>query len=64
MPAVAWLAFIAVQLATVLRFVAGVNGERPALLTLSALALLLGFVPWGARAMWIYLRQRADGKSG
>jgi len=64
MPIAAWPAFVAVQAATLLRVLAAARGEHLALLTLSALAMAIGIFPWAARAIWIYLRPRLDGKPG
>lgn len=64
MPAIAWLAFAAVQAATILRFLAAVRHEQLSLLTLSAFILTAGLLPWVVRAIWIYLRPRLDGKAG
>jgi uncharacterized protein involved in response to NO len=64
MPAVAWTAFVAVQIATALRLLAAMSYEQPALLTAAALILSAGFAPWAIRGMWIYVRPRVDGKPG
>lgn len=64
MPALAWLAFAAIQIATLLRLLAAANGEQLALLAASAICLTVGVAPWALRAILIYLRPRADGKPG
>lgn len=63
MDRLAWSAFIALQLATVLRVV----GELPGLGTLNLIAALAWLVlagPWALRYAMIYLRPRIDGKPG
>lgn len=64
MPISAWLAFFVVQAATILRILASVRSEQLQLLSLSATLLTLGILPWAARALWIYIRPRIDGKQG
>lgn len=64
MPGTARLAFAAVQAAAALRLLAAARGEQPSLLALSAVILTAGILPWVARAIWIYLRPRLDGKPG
>lgn len=61
---IAWLAFAAVQVSALLRLLAVARDEDIAMLSLSALALTIGILPWIVRALWIYVRSRLDGKPG
>ena len=60
----AWLAFAAVQLAALTRIATALRGEGWMLLTLAALILIAGMLPWLARNAAIYLAPRRDGKPG
>lgn len=60
----AWLAFAAVQLAALTRIATALRGEGWMLLTLAALILIAGMLPWLARNAVIYLAPRRDGKPG
>lgn len=60
----AWLAFITVQLATVLRIATALKGETQFLLAITALVLIAGLIAWLARNAWIYIRPRLDGRPG
>ena len=64
MPAVAWFAFAAIQLVTLLRIVADITTDPMAWQALAACGWLLAFAPWVARIGRIYLSPRADGKPG
>lgn len=64
MPALAWIAFALVQVATVLRLAAALSSEALPLLILSAFCLAAGLLPWAVRAMAIYVQPRVDGKAG
>lgn len=64
MPATGWVAFIAMQATTILRLIANFAGEDLALLSVSALCLFAGLLPWGLRSAWIYVTPRADKKPG
>lgn len=64
MPMLAWLAFVAVQLATLLRLGAAMRWEQPAMLLVAALLLAVGTLPWAVRGMMIYLHHRTDGRPG
>lgn len=64
MPAVAWFAFIAVQLVAVMRVVAEVAPDGMAWQVAAAAGWLLAFAPWVMRIGRIYLSPRADGKPG
>jgi uncharacterized protein involved in response to NO len=60
----AWLAFVAVQLAAGLRIVAALKGELGWLLVIAAFAFAAGLLPWLVRNALIYLRPRRDGRPG
>jgi uncharacterized protein involved in response to NO len=62
--ALAWLAFGAIQLASVLRVWAALKFEQPALLLAAALAFLMGLLPWLLRNAAVYLLPRIDGRNG
>ncbi|HQV03940.1 NnrS family protein [Novosphingobium sp.] len=62
--ALGWLAFVAVQVAAVLRVWAALRFEHPALLSVAALVFLIGLMPWLLRNAAIYVRPRIDGRNG
>lgn len=64
MPAIAWFAFVAVQVVAVLRVAAELAPDAYAWHAAAAIGWLLAFLPWVARLGWIYLTPRADGKPG
>lgn len=64
MTGVAWLAFVAVQLAVGARIGAAMASENGALLVIAAGVFLLGLLPWTVRNAMIYLRARVDGRAG
>jgi uncharacterized protein involved in response to NO len=64
MPRTGWVAFAAVQVATVLRVFAAYWPEQRWLLTLAICALVLGMTGWILRNAAIYLVRRRDGKPG
>ena len=64
MSAVAWFAFVAIQLVAVLRVTAEVAPDGPAWQVAAAIGWLLAFLPWVARIGSIYLSPRADGQPG
>lgn len=64
MPPLAWLAFLTIQIATVIRSIAVIQGEHLALIRFSALILTAGFMPWALSAILNYLSPRVDGKAG
>lgn len=64
MPPLGWLAFAAVQLATLLRLAALLRWDEPMLLLIPATLLAIGTLPWALRGMMIYLRARTDGRPG
>jgi len=64
MPAVAWFAFIAIQLVAVMRVVAELAPDGMAWQVAAAAGWLLAFTPWVMRIGRIYLAPRADGKPG
>lgn len=64
MPAVAWFAFVAIQVVAVMRVAAEVLPDAGAWQALAAFGWLLAFAPWLLRIGRIYLSPRADGKPG
>lgn len=64
MPRLAHVAFWGVQAAAILRIWAGMQGELPTLLLLSALILTAATAGWAARHVWIYFLPRKDGRPG
>lgn len=64
MPAVAWFAFIAIQVVAVMRVMAEIVPDAGAWQALSAIAWLVAFSPWVARIGRIYLLPRQDGREG
>ena len=64
MPAVAWFAFVAIQVVAVMRVAAEVLPDAGAWQALAACGWLLAFAPWLLRIGRIYLSPRADGKPG
>lgn len=64
MGAVAWFAFVAVQIVATLRVVAELLPDAPLWQFVAALGWLVAFAPWAARSAWIYLTPRTDGKPG
>jgi uncharacterized protein involved in response to NO len=64
MPAVAWFAFIAIQVVAVMRVAAEILPDAGAWQALAALGWLLAFLPWLLRIGRLYLGPRADGKPG
>jgi uncharacterized protein involved in response to NO len=64
MPAVAWFAFIALQLVTVMRIVAEIAPDSSWWQAIAAIGWLVAFTPWVLRIGRIYLSPRVDGKPG
>ena len=64
MPAVAWFAFITLQLVTVMRVAAELLPDTLAWQAAAAFGWLMAFAPWVLRIGRIYLSPRADGKPG
>lgn len=64
MSGAAWLAFGAIQLATVARLAAALQLENGRLLLGAIGVFVLGTLPWTVRHAGIYLRPRLDGKPG
>jgi uncharacterized protein involved in response to NO len=64
MPAVAWSAFVLIQLVALLRIVAEVAPDPMAFMAIAAIGWLIAFAPWVGRIGRIYLSPRADGKPG
>lgn len=64
MPAPAWLAFAAVQVAAILRLRAALHWDALPMLLLPASLLAIGILPWALRGMMIYLSPRIDGRPG
>ncbi|WP_157956647.1 NnrS family protein [Dyella sp. C11] len=64
MGVIPWLAFVGIQLATLVRVLAE-YAALPLLWYISAASLwLLAMAPWVLRALWIYLTPRRDGAPG
>lgn len=64
MPAVAWIAFVAIQLVVLLRIVAEIAPDSLRWQAIAAIGWLLAFAPWVLRIGRIYLSPRADGRPG
>lgn len=64
MPAVAWFAFVAIQVVTVLRVLAELAPDAMLWHFVAALGWLVALAPWVARLGRIYLSPRVDGKAG
>ena len=64
MPLVAWIAFLAVQAAAVVRIIAAMDGEVLSRLLAAALIFAAGVLPWALRGIFIYLAPRKDGRPG
>ena len=64
MPAVAWFAFVAIQLVAVARIAGELTRDPFLWFALAAAGWLVAFAPWTFRLGRIYLAPRADGKSG
>ena len=64
MTGTAWLAFGAIQLATVLRVGAALRFENGTTLVAAALVLVGGLLPWLVRNALIYVHERSDGRPG
>ncbi|MFS8138562.1 MAG: NnrS family protein [Thermomonas sp.] len=64
MPTVAWFAFLALQVVTVMRVVAELMPDVMAWQAAAAIGWLVAFAPWVLRIGRIYLTPRADGKPG
>ncbi len=64
MPVAAWVAFCAIQIATLARVFAAIKIENGALLVTAAAVFAFGLLPWLLRNLVIYLTPRRDGKPG
>lgn len=64
MPAIAWFAFVAVQVVAVVRIAAELAADAYAWFAVAALGWLVAFTPWVVRLAGIYLAPRVDGKPG
>ena len=64
MPRVAWFAFAAIQLVTVVRIGGELARDSFAWLAIAAVGWLIAFAPWVVRLARIYLAPRADAKPG
>ncbi|MGY0611819.1 NnrS family protein [Luteimonas sp. A537] len=64
MPAVAWFAFAAIQVVTVVRILADVSADPGAWWAVAAMGWLVALGPWVARLGRIYLSPRSDGRPG
>lgn len=63
-PMVAWIAFVGMQSAALVRIAAAMHYEDPAWLVVSAGVFVACFAPWMLRNAIIYLQARTDGKTG
>ena len=61
---IAWLTFALLQVVVVLRLYAEIANDAPRWLVIAAFGWVLAFVPWVARALWIFLTPRVDGRPG
>ncbi len=64
MYAVAWFAFIALQVVAVMRVVAEIVPDALLWQVLSAAGWLVALLPWVGRIGWIYVTPRVDGRPG
>lgn len=64
LPRVAWFAFIAIQVVTVMRVIAELAPDPYLWQALAAVGWLVALGPWVARLGRIYLSPRADGRGG
>ncbi|MBM5812907.1 MAG: NnrS family protein [Gammaproteobacteria bacterium] len=64
MPAVAWIAFVALQLVAVLRIGSELLADPVAWQAGAAVLWLVALAPWASRLLWIYLTPRLDGNPG
>lgn len=64
MPAAGWFAFAVLQWVAIVRIAAEVLPDNHAWQTIAAAGWLVAFLPWVLRSLSIYLRPRADGRSG
>ena len=64
MPAVAWFAFVAIQLVAAVRVAAELAPDPMAWMAIAAFGWVVAFAPWILRIGRIYLSPRADGKPG
>ncbi len=64
LPRVAWFAFVAIQVVTVIRVIAELAPDPLLWQTLAAVGWLVALGPWVARLGYIYLSPRVDGKAG
>jgi uncharacterized protein involved in response to NO len=64
MPAVAWFAFVAIQLVALVRVAAELAPDPMAWMAIAGIGWLVAFAPWVMRIGRIYLSPRADGKPG
>ena len=64
MPAVAWFAFVAIQVVAVIRVLAELFPDVMAWHAVAGIGWLVAFLPWVTRLGRIYLSPRADGRPG
>lgn len=64
MPAIAWFAFIAIQLVAVVRIIGELTRDPNRWYAIAAIGWLVAFAPWAIRLGRIYLLPRADKKPG
>ncbi len=64
LPPVAWFAFVAIQVVTLMRIVAELAPDPYLWQTLAAIGWLVALGPWVARLGRFYLSPRVDGTAG
>jgi uncharacterized protein involved in response to NO len=64
MPGVAWFAFVAIQLVTIVRIVGDLTHDPYAWFAIAAIGWLVALGPWVVRLARIYLTPRTDQKPG
>jgi uncharacterized protein involved in response to NO len=64
MPAIAWFAFVAIQVVASIRVAADLVGDPYAWFAVAAIGWVVGLAPWVARLGVIYLSPRTDQKPG
>lgn len=64
MPKVAWFAFVAIQLVTLVRIIGDLTRDPFAWFAIAAIGWLVALAPWVARLGRIYLTPRVDQKPG
>lgn len=64
MGAIPWFTFIAVQVIAMMRIGCEFASDKQMWMVITAASWVTAFLPWALRALWIYLRPRADGQPG